>query len=151
MHAHCPVQHLCQYATATWALSSRNMLKGDVKRSTCYSSKNQPSALKPLLIPAVLTQHTLQVEMLTAQEINCPISLEPPVCPQITPCGHVFAFPSILAHLMKHGGDNLRKASPCPLCFQPIVARELRLVQTKIVTPPKVRGTSNPSVDIAAK
>ena len=80
----------------------------------------------------------LQVEMLTAQEINCPISLEAPVCPQITPCGHVFAFPSILAHLMNHGGDNLRKASPCPLCFQPIVARELRLVQIKVVTPPKV-------------
>ena len=80
----------------------------------------------------------VQVEMLTAQEIQCPISLEAPVCPQITPCGHVFAFPSILAHLMNHGGENLRKASPCPLCFQPIVARELRLVQIKIVTPPKV-------------
>lgn len=82
-----------------------------------------------------------QVEMLTAQEIKCPISLETPVCPQITPCGHVFAFPSILAHLMNHGGNNLRKASPCPLCFQPIVARELRLVQIKIVCPPKVRTT----------
>ena len=79
-----------------------------------------------------------QVEMLTAHEINCPISLEAPVCPQITPCGHVFAFSSIMAHLMSHGGDNLRKASPCPLCFQPIVARELRLVQIKVVTPPKV-------------
>ena len=85
----------------------------------------------------------VQVEMLTAQEIQCPISLEAPVCPQITPCGHVFAFPSILAHLMNHGGENLRKASPCPLCFQPIVARELRLVQIKIVTPPKVLPMSS--------
>ena len=84
----------------------------------------------------------VQVEMLTAQEIKCPISLEAPVCPQITPCGHVFAFPSILAHLMNHGGDNLRKSSPCPLCFQPIVARELRLVQIKVVTPPKVLKAS---------
>ena len=84
-----------------------------------------------------------QVEMLTAHEINCPISLEAPVCPQITPCGHVFAFPSIMAHLMSHGGDNLRKASPCPLCFQPIVARELRLVQIKVVTPPKVSPHSS--------
>ncbi|CAK0785380.1 hypothetical protein CVIRNUC_008588 [Coccomyxa viridis] len=83
----------------------------------------------------------VQVEMLTAHEINCPISLEAPVCPQITPCGHVFAFPSIMAHLMSHGGDNLRKASPCPLCFQPIVARELRLVQIKVVTPPKAGDT----------
>ena len=84
----------------------------------------------------------VQVEMLTAQEIKCPISLEAPVCPQITPCGHVFAFPSILAHLVNHGGDNLRKASPCPLCFQPIVARELRLVQINVVTPPKVLKAS---------
>lgn len=91
----------------------------------------------------------LQVEMLAAQEITCPISLEAPVCPHITPCGHVFAFPSILAHLMNHGGDNLRKASPCPLCFQPIVARELRLVQIKIVTPPKVPPTGSRFMDTA--
>ena len=39
--------------------------------------------------------------------------------------------------------ENLRKASPCPLCFQPIVARELRLVQIKIVTPPKVLPMSS--------
>jgi hypothetical protein len=77
--------------------------------------------------------------MLTTQPLQCPISLEtPPLCPQITPCGHVFAFPSIMAHLMHHGGDNLRKASPCPLCFHPIVARELRLVHTHLVQQPKV-------------
>lgn len=116
-----------------------------MKKSAGLANQTQikPSMLKPIPLPAVLTQNTLQVEMLTAQEIKCPISLEAPVCPQITPCGHVFAFPSILAHLMKHGGDNLRKASPCPLCFQPIVARELRLVKIKIVNPPKVQGTSN--------
>lgn len=77
--------------------------------------------------------------MLTAQPLQCPISLEtPPLCPQITPCGHVFSFPSIMAHLMHHGGDNLRKASPCPLCFHPIVARELRLVHIHQVQQPKV-------------
>ena len=93
----------------------------------------------------------LQVEMLTAHEINCPISLEAPVCPQITPCGHVFAFPSIMAHLMSHGGDNLRKAAPCPLCFQPIVARELRLVQISVLTPPKVHPhPSNLACDVRA-
>ena len=77
--------------------------------------------------------------MLTTQPVQCPISLESsPVCPQITPCGHVFAFPSIMAHLITHGGDSLRKASPCPLCFQPIVARELRLVHIHQLKEPKV-------------
>ena len=67
-----------------------------------------------------------QVGMLAAQGLRCPITLEaPPLAPQITPCGHVFAFPAIMAHLLHHGGDSLRKASPCPLCFQPIVARAL--------------------------
>jgi hypothetical protein len=34
---------------------------------------------------------------MSAQPLQCPISLDsPPICPQITPCGHVFAFPSIM-------------------------------------------------------
>ena len=43
----------------------------------------------------------LQVIMMTGGEVQCPISLETdPLCPQITPCGHVFAFHSIMQHLM---------------------------------------------------
>lgn len=42
-----------------------------------------------------------QVVMMTGGEVQCPISLETnPLCPQITPCGHVFAFHSIMQHLM---------------------------------------------------
>ncbi len=68
--------------------------------------------------------------MMSTAPIQCPISLDsPPVCPQITPCGHVFAFPSIMQHLINHGGEQLRAAGPCPLCFRPLVARDLRLVQ----------------------
>ena len=79
--------------------------------------------------------------MLVPAPLRCPISLEsPPLCPQITPCGHVFSFPAIMAHLMTHGGDALRKASPCPLCTAPIVSRELRLVRAHIVEPPQVRS-----------
>jgi hypothetical protein len=37
-----------------------------------------------------------QVEMLSPSPINCPISLYAPLCPQITPCGHVFSFPAIM-------------------------------------------------------
>ena len=38
----------------------------------------------------------LQVEMLSPTPIDCPISLYAPLCPQITPCGHVFSFPAIM-------------------------------------------------------
>jgi hypothetical protein len=50
---------------------------------------------------------------------------------QITPCGHVYSFSSIMQHLMTHGGEQLRRSGPCPLCYQPVVARELRLVQVR--------------------
>lgn len=40
---------------------------------------------------------------------------------------------------MTHGGDALRKYSPCPLCFNPIAARELRLACVHRVVPAKVR------------
>jgi len=70
--------------------------------------------------------------------IRCPITLDVPLSPQITPCGHVFSFPGIMQHLTTHGGEELRKSSPCPLCFHQIVARELRLVSVRQVTPAKV-------------
>lgn len=77
--------------------------------------------------------------MLVPTPLRCPISLEsPPLCPQITPCGHVFSFPAIMGHLLVHGGDGLRKTSPCPLCFAPVAARELRLVCAHAAQPPKV-------------
>ena len=51
----------------------------------------------------------LQVELLASGPLSCPISLEsPPRCPQITPCGHIFSFPSIMQHLAYHGGPQLR-------------------------------------------
>lgn len=72
----------------------------------------------------------LLVDMMSSTPIQCPISLDsPPSCPQITPCGHVYSFGSIMQHLMNHGGEQLRRSAPCPLCYQPVVARELRLVQ----------------------
>lgn len=91
----------------------------------------------------------VQVEMLVHQPLKCPISLEsPPLCPQITPCGHVFSFPSIMAHLISHGGDTLRKASPCPLCNAPIVARELRLIRAHMTPPVKVWAPSHPQLQM---
>eukprot|EP00195_Chlamydomonas_chlamydogama_P001548 CAMPEP_0202923498 /NCGR_PEP_ID=MMETSP1392-20130828/78481_1 /ASSEMBLY_ACC=CAM_ASM_000868 /TAXON_ID=225041 /ORGANISM="Chlamydomonas chlamydogama, Strain SAG 11-48b" /LENGTH=294 /DNA_ID=CAMNT_0049617181 /DNA_START=112 /DNA_END=993 /DNA_ORIENTATION=- len=79
-------------------------------------------------------EDVVQVEMMTATPVQCPISLDsPPLCPQITTCGHIFSFPSIMQHMVNHGGENLRRSAPCPLCFAPIVARELRLVTIRSV------------------
>ena len=52
---------------------------------------------------------------------------------QITPCGHVFSFHAIMGHLMTHGGDVARTATPCPVCTALIAARELRLVRAMTV------------------
>ena len=41
--------------------------------------------------------------------VQCPISLDcPPLCPQITVCGHVYSYPAIMQHLINHGGEQLR-------------------------------------------
>ena len=112
----------------------------------CCGRRGTLYPLSPLLVPCPSPP---QVELLSPEPLQCPISLEaPPLCPQITPCGHVFAFHSLMAHLLTHGGGGggppaggtgRRGASPCPLCFQPLVARELRLVRIHAVTPAKVR------------
>ncbi|PSC71813.1 RING finger 10 [Micractinium conductrix] len=84
-------------------------------------------------------EDVVQVEMLSVQPVRCPITLdEHPFCPQITPCGHVFSFPAIVGHLVNHGGPELRKSAPCPLCYTQIAARELRLVQVHPVGAPAV-------------
>ncbi|KAL3147231.1 hypothetical protein ABBQ32_002726 [Trebouxia sp. C0010 RCD-2024] len=84
----------------------------------------------------------LQVVMMTGGEVQCPISLETnPLCPQITPCGHVFAFHSIMQHLMTQGGEELRKAARCPLCYSMVAARELKLVQVLRIHVPQVNDT----------
>ncbi|DBB05197.1 TPA: hypothetical protein ACH3X3_010439 [Trebouxia sp. C0006] len=84
----------------------------------------------------------VQVVMMTGGEVQCPISLETdPLCPQITPCGHVFAFHSIMQHLMTQGGEELRKAARCPLCYSMVAARELKLVQVHRIHVPQVDDT----------
>ncbi|PNW72132.1 hypothetical protein CHLRE_16g681251v5 [Chlamydomonas reinhardtii] len=115
----------------------------------------------------------LQVEMASAVAVQCLISLDsPPLCPQITPCGHVLKFAAhkhrtpgpYMFHRMRHmgvhsvratpttsakccwgpsvtqgelGPRESRRSAPCPLCFSPVVARELRLVRIRSVAPPR--------------
>uniref|UniRef100_A0A1D1ZPS4 RING-type domain-containing protein n=2 Tax=Auxenochlorella protothecoides TaxID=3075 RepID=A0A1D1ZPS4_AUXPR len=66
----------------------------------------------------------VQVEVLTSEDLVCPITLEMPVCPQITPCGHVFSCHAIVQHM---GGINEGPATfRCPLCFSLIKKLDLR-------------------------
>lgn len=60
--------------------------------------------------------------------VQCPICLDtPPLCPQITSCGHIFCFPCILHYMML--GDQLRDPwKKCPLCFAMISVKEMRTV-----------------------
>ena len=77
-----------------------------------------------------------QVDVLvdkTEDPLTCPITLEPLVCPHMTACGHIFSFPAIIHHAVNHGGPELRAAAPCPLCFTPVVVRELRCVRYSCV------------------
>lgn len=74
-----------------------------------------------------------QVLYTTQTAICCPITLVPPLCPTITPCGHIFSLEAIIAHMINQGGSELRTASACPLCTSTIAARELRPVVVRIV------------------
>ncbi|BAF08872.1 uncharacterized protein [Oryza sativa Japonica Group] len=59
-------------------------------------------------------------------EVQCPICLESPLCPQITSCGHIYCFPCILRYLLMgkedYKGESWKK---CPLCFMMISTKEL--------------------------
>jgi len=77
-----------------------------------------------------------QVTVLVPHDLQCPISLDtPPRCPQITPCGHVFSFSSIIQHLTTHDGPH---AAPCPLCFAPLTAKDLRSASLAVAKPSAV-------------
>jgi hypothetical protein len=79
------------------------------------------------------------VETLAAAPPTCPIALAPlsaADAPVITPCGHLFGAAAIAAHLTARGGAAA--AGPCPLCFAPVAARELRLAAVRLAAPPAV-------------
>ncbi|KAH9329197.1 hypothetical protein KI387_001305 [Taxus chinensis] len=67
--------------------------------------------------------------------VKCPICLEsPPLCPQITTCGHIFCFPCVLRYLMmgeeNHKGEHWKK---CPLCSVMISCKDLHTVSISSV------------------
>ena len=46
----------------------------------------------------------------------------------MTACGHVFSLPSIVHCMLDGSGEYLLRAATCPLCYEPVSARDLRLV-----------------------
>ena len=74
------------------------------------------------------------VEMITTTPVICPITLDSPLCPCITPCGHIFSYEALMAHLITQGGGpELRASSACPICLTKIAGRELRPVTVREV------------------
>ncbi|PAN06201.1 hypothetical protein PAHAL_1G246100 [Panicum hallii] len=66
------------------------------------------------------------VRFYSPSEVQCPICLESPLCPQITSCGHIYCFACILRYLTMgkedYKGECFKK---CPLCFMMVSTKEL--------------------------
>ncbi|BFI29806.1 hypothetical protein MPTK2_3g06120 [Marchantia polymorpha subsp. ruderalis] len=80
------------------------------------------------------------VDVAAPVPVQCPICLDcPPLCPQITTCGHIFCFPCILRYLLMGDldvrGDHWKK---CPLCFAMICCKDLRTVLIDDLEPKSV-------------
>ncbi|KAG2651207.1 hypothetical protein PVAP13_1NG252400 [Panicum virgatum] len=66
------------------------------------------------------------VRFYSPSEVQCPICLESPLCPQITSCGHIYCFPCILRYLTMGKEDFKGECwKKCPLCFMMVSTKEL--------------------------
>lgn len=66
------------------------------------------------------------VRYYSPSEVQCPICLESPLCPQITSCGHIYCFPCILRYLTMGKEDYKGECwKKCPLCFMMVSTKDL--------------------------
>ncbi|CAL4887656.1 unnamed protein product [Urochloa decumbens] len=66
------------------------------------------------------------VRYCSPSEVQCPICLDGPLCPQITSCGHIYCFPCILRYLTMGKEDYKGECwKKCPLCFMMVSTKEL--------------------------
>lgn len=68
----------------------------------------------------------------------CPICLEVPCAPRITPCGHVYCLPCILRFLMLQKEEQHQRT--CPVCHATLVQKQLKRVLFQAITPVKERS-----------
>lgn len=82
----------------------------------------------------LLWEDIICVKYLTPFQVQCPICLEDPLCPQITSCGHIFCFPCIMQYLML-GEDDCKSeySKKCPLCFLMISSKDMYTIQIENV------------------
>jgi hypothetical protein len=82
---------------------------------------------------------SVQVVYLNSHDPNyrCPVCLEPPCCPKITQCGHVFCWTCVLQYL-SYTSEPGRK---CPMCNDFISGDDLKTVDVKEVKPVKAGAT----------
>ena len=73
----------------------------------------------------------------------CPICLtDRMVCPRMTPCGPSFCWPCLLHNL--HEGEG--KWKPCPICFEPLSKKDLKILLFHFNEAPGVGRDPDPDV-----
>jgi len=89
------------------------------------------------------------VEAGSAEPLKCPICFdEPPVCPQVTLCGHAFCFPCIARHALTNRKDG--EPAKCPMCFTPVRLADLRGIRRRPIAPPVVAESGGAAGKAAA-
>ncbi|CUE97851.1 zinc finger protein, putative [Bodo saltans] len=69
---------------------------------------------------------------------QCPICLEVPCAPRITPCGHIYCLPCILRFLILQKEEQHQRT--CPVCHSMLVQKQLKRVLFQSVSPVKERS-----------
>lgn len=66
-------------------------------------------------------------------DVQCPICLEAPCAPRITPCGHIYCLPCILRFLNMQKEEGHPRT--CPVCHAMLVSKQLKRVLFQSVSP----------------
>ncbi|XP_050408467.2 RING finger protein 10 [Patella vulgata] len=74
------------------------------------------------------------VRLYTFEKPLCPICLDSPVAAKVTRCGHIYCWSCILHLLSLEDGTW----AECPICYSPVVDKDLRSAEPIIVKPYKV-------------
>lgn len=82
--------------------------------------------------------NVVYVKCFQTEKSSCPICLELPLSPRITPCGHIYCFPCVWRYITFENDTGLQK---CAVCHYDFMADELKRVQILPSHIPKVGDT----------